>query len=168
VHEPTHRALFSPKSWGKHEPRPADNFIKYTEPEASCLALLTATSGRFEHEAGETPDSTKPDQNPRSRLRAKPHFGDGKDSESGLSSVAHAPHAELGVLSHRPCGWEPAATFWGGSTSQLEEASAQPLMEHGRVTRGAGASLQCTKVHCHQADVTAEPRSESESESESD
>ncbi len=28
VHEPTHRALFSPKSWGKHEPRPADNFIK--------------------------------------------------------------------------------------------------------------------------------------------
>ena len=76
VHEPTHRALFSPKSWGKHEPRPADNFIKYTEPEASCLALLTATSGRFEHEAGETPVSTKPDQNPRSRLRAKPHFGD--------------------------------------------------------------------------------------------
>ncbi len=77
MHEPTHRALFSPKSWGKHEPRPADNFIKYTEPEASCLALLTATSGRFEHEAGETPVSTKPDQNPRSRLRAKPHFGDG-------------------------------------------------------------------------------------------
>ena len=27
THEPTHRALFSPKSWGKHEPWPADNFI---------------------------------------------------------------------------------------------------------------------------------------------
>jgi len=27
THEPRHRALFSPKSWGKHEPRPADNFI---------------------------------------------------------------------------------------------------------------------------------------------
>ena len=28
THEPRHRALFSPKSWGKHEPRPADRFIK--------------------------------------------------------------------------------------------------------------------------------------------
>ena len=28
VHEPTHCALFSPKNWGKHEPRPADRFIK--------------------------------------------------------------------------------------------------------------------------------------------
>ena len=110
MHEPTHRALFSPKSWGKHEPRPADNFINYTEPEASCLALLTATSGRFEHEAGETPDSTKPDQNPRSRLRAKPHFGDGETfclsngAVSGIPDiiVAHAcSQRHVGLLPHR-------------------------------------------------------------------
>ena len=93
VHEPRHRALFSPKSWGKHEPRPENNYLNYTEPPASCLALQTATSGHFEHEAGETPVSTKPDQNPRSRLRAKPHFGDALSALSAAISTGWSASA---------------------------------------------------------------------------
>ena len=59
----------------KHEP----SFVKienYRRNPDSCAGMQTATSGRFEHEAGETPVRMKPDQNSRSRFRAKHHLGD--------------------------------------------------------------------------------------------
>ncbi len=68
VHEPGHRALFSPKSWGRHEPRPADKvlFKQRIAPRLRACASdghvgafrARSRGSSREHEA--RPKSTKP------------------------------------------------------------------------------------------------------------